>query len=421
MAQKIKLYDFQKDGLQKTEGRIRCAFFWSMGLGKSFVGSEKLMSYNSTINIVICQKSKVPDWLEHMRTYYDVPVYDLTAKSTSILDFYKLKGRRVGIINYDLLPRRPDLFKLKKIAAIFDESSMIKRINARRTKAALKLDIEKVVLLSGTPTGGQYENLWSQCRLLGWRMSHDAFLDRYVVYRDFMPPHLKWPISIVCGYKNTEEMLSRMRESGALFLKTEDVLELPEQVFTDVSVPQTREYKTFIKDGVVEVEGKEYMATNLLTKMAYARVLCSGLSAAKKQALSDILNSTSERVIVFYNFNKELEAITACADGRPLSIVNGAGRDLSAYEEKPDAIVAVQYQAGAKGLNLQKACHMVLFSPTNIAEDYMQALKRIHRIGQKRTCFYYRLITDDSVETVIYKTLERREDYTYKMFAHDFN
>lgn len=419
MSKAINLHDFQLRGLEQVKDRRRCAFFWAMGLGKTFVGSEKLMSFPNEVKLIVCQKSKVEDWLEHMTTYYDTPVFDLT-NNKNLHKFVDGSGSRVGIINYDLLWRRVRLYQLKDIAVCFDESSMIKRSHARRTQAALRLNITSCVLLSGTPTGGQYENLWSQCRLLGWRMSEDAFLDRYVVYRDFFPPNLKWPVSIVAGYKRTDEMLQRMRDNGANFLKTEEVLTLPEQVFTTVNVPQTKEYIKFIKDKVVEIDGREMVADNILTKLAYARQLCSGYSKPKEDALKDLFDSTNERVVVFYNFNNELDAIKRCAGDRPVSVINGKTRDLRAYEECDDSITIVNFQAGAKGLNLQKACRMIIYSPTQIAEDYMQSLKRIHRIGQTRTCFYYKLITVASVETHMYKVLATKQDYTLKMFAKDF-
>lgn len=42
-----------------------------MGLGKTFVGSEKLKELNANYNLVICQKSKLQDWHEHFKTFYN--------------------------------------------------------------------------------------------------------------------------------------------------------------------------------------------------------------------------------------------------------------------------------------------------------------------------------------------------------------
>ena len=103
-----------------------------------------------------------------------------------------------------------------------------------------------------------------------------------------------------------------------------------------------------------------------------------------------------------------------CED-RPVSIVNGSVKDLSAYEHYDNSITFIQYQAGAKGLNLQKANKIVYFTPTLNAEDYMQSLKRIHRIGQDKPCFYYRL--KSGVEHHIYDVLQKRENFTNDLFV----
>ena len=52
-----------------------------MGLGKTFVGSEKMLQLNKRVNLVICQKSKVNDWVEHfVENYQNLSVYNLTDK-----------------------------------------------------------------------------------------------------------------------------------------------------------------------------------------------------------------------------------------------------------------------------------------------------------------------------------------------------
>ena len=81
----MKLYPHQVKVLKVTENLNKVAFFMDMGLqlGKTFVGSEKMLQLNKRVNLVICQKSKVNDWVDHFLEYYkrDVPpcnVFDLT-------------------------------------------------------------------------------------------------------------------------------------------------------------------------------------------------------------------------------------------------------------------------------------------------------------------------------------------------------
>ena len=79
----MELFDFQKKILDETAKHDRCAFYLEMGLGKTIVGSTKMWQLNANINLIVCQKSKVDDWVNHMRTEYDLPyviVCDLTKK-----------------------------------------------------------------------------------------------------------------------------------------------------------------------------------------------------------------------------------------------------------------------------------------------------------------------------------------------------
>ena len=104
---------------------------------------------------------------------------------------------------------------------------------------------------------------------------------------------------------------------------------------------------------------------------------------------------------------------------RPSCVVNGTLKNLSAYEGKDNSITFIQYQAGAMGLNLQKANKIVYFTPPLSSELFEQSKKRIHRIGQQKTCFYYYLTCKGSVEEKIYKTLAMRKDYTEDLFEYE--
>lgn len=142
-------------------------------------------------------------------------------------------------------------------------------------------------------------------------------------------------------------------------------------------------------------------------------------SNEKLQALKDLIDSTEDRLIIFYNFDIELEKILSVCKDKPISVINGKLKDLKAYTEQDNSITLVQYQAGAKGLNLQKANKMIFFSPTLSCEDYMQSKKRIHRIGQGRTCFYYYLTIEHSIEERIYAAINRGVDYTDDLFEQE--
>ena len=68
------------------------------------------------------------------------------------------------------------------------------------------------------------------------------------------------------------------------------------------------------------------------------------------------------------------------------------------------------------GLNLQLSNRIVFFTLPLSSEHFEQSKKRIHRIGQQKTCFYYLMICEGSVEEQILQTLEQRKDFTDELF-----
>lgn len=421
----MKLFDFQQAVLDQTDGLNRVAYYLDMGLGKTFVGAEKAMSLNKDI-LIVCQKSKIDDWKEHFFKYYidktkcdesGAWCYDLTSGTEMDMFFHSRYRIRIGVINYELAFRRPDLLKLKNFTLMLDESSLICNEHAKRSKFILKMKPQNVILLSGTPTSGKYEKLWSQCTLLGWDINKQIFWNSYMVtewksYGRFLHQE-------VTGYKNVDHLKKKLAEHGAVFLKTDEVMELPEQVQQKIYVNPTLDYKKFMKNSYLMMkDGTELIGDNSLTKILYARKLCGEYNKEKLQAFNDLLNSTEGNLVVFYNFTSELDQLMQVAvdNGRHPGVVNGKQKD------KPEGhdILFVQYQAGAYGLNLQEFSNRIIYFTLPLGKGscdmWEQSKKRIHRIGQKQTCFYYYLLVRNSVEMWNLQALQEGKDLTDKLF-----
>lgn len=391
-----------------------------------------MLDLGKSVNLLVCQKSKVQDWVEHFREFTDLTVYDATSqrkedKRKLAYGFWMnwLHGQRVMpcviVINYDLMWRRPELMKLVDFTLMLDESSLIQNHSAKRTRFVLKLRPENVILLSGTPTSGRYERLWTQLHLLGWPISRKLYEQTYVIWDYIEDYNTGYRIPVVRGYKNIPRLKEKMREYGCVFMKTEEFgIDLPDQQDIQISVPATADYRKFMKTRVITMEDRELAGSTQLTARLYARMLCGHYNKAKLKAVSDLIDSTEERLIIFYNFNAELEALWDLCMDRPVSVVNGSTKDLKAYEEKDNSITLIQYQAGAYGLNLQKARRVIYFTLPESSELFEQSKKRIHRIGQEQKCFYYLPICKDSIEEKILETLKMRRDYNDRLFQRDF-
>lgn len=438
----VNLFQHQQKALDLTKSHNRCAYYLDMGLGKTFVGSEKLMKLNTRINLVVCQCSKVPDWIEHFQTFYTRNcVFNLTEPKT--FKFFmeqtqcEVPTLMIGVINYELTFRRKILKTLSGFTLMLDESSLIQNETAKRSKFILELNPENVILLSGTPTGGKYEKLWSQCRLLGWNISKELFWRQYVE-TEWVEDDGFWRQKIT-GYKNVDRLKKKLAEHGAVFMTTDDAgIDLPKRNFVPVRTPPPKEYWKFWRERVVSINTatlqefeldsdfwgsnesyeRELIGDTSLTRRLYARQLCGLYNPNRYKAFRNLVESTEDRLIVFYNFTEEMERMKGIvkAMNRSVSIISGEVKDLGAYNFYSNSMTFIQYQAGARGGNFQKANKIIYFSLPESWELWEQSQKRIHRMGQERPCFYYWMICPGTVEESIFSTLQRRKDYNDELF-----
>lgn len=405
----MKLFPHQDRALNDTYKHNRVAYYLDMGLGKTFVGSEKMWELNTPYNLLICQKSKIDDWKEHFEQHYDYKVIVFDKQRIE-----EVPEESVLIVNYERAWRRDELLKLNNFTLMLDESSKIKNDKSKQTKFILRLNAENIILLSGTPTGGKYEELWSQLHLLGWKINQKLFLKQFVV-QEWDDRNSKYKIT---GYKNVERLKAKLKQYGAVFMKTEEVFDLPETTDVKVKIPGTKLYKEFKKHHIVEIGEELILGDTPAAKKLYLRQLAGSYNENKLQYVKDLVESTNDRIIIFYNFKKEYEALVDLIE-KPISTVNGDLKDLTAYEKFENSITLIQYQAGAMGLNLQKANKIVYFTLTDKSELFEQSKKRTHRIGQERPCFYYYLLTDGSIEWRMLDVLKERKDYTDALFEKE--
>ena len=434
----MKLYPHQADALERTKGFKNVAYYHDMGLGKTFTGSEKMMQYGNRVNLVICQKSKINDWVNHFKEHYTSAIWDLT-KPKNMEQFTKYAFRDpehgsvpiqhrppiYGVINYELAWRRKDLLNLSGFTLMLDESSLIQNKTAKQTEFILQLKPSNVILLSGTPTAGKYENLWTQARLLGWNISEDLYNKQYVNWKTIETDGFFHKIvDKENPYKNVERLKQKFRDHGSDFVKTEEVFDLPEQTFITVSIATSKEYRKFMRKSIVKLkDGTELIGDQIFTKRLYARQLCGMYNEDKLEAFKELIQSTNDRVIVFYNFKEEVKRLIHIANelDRPWAIISGDNKTLAAYENYDDSITFIQYRAGSKGLNLQLANKIIYYSPTDWVDDWMQSQKRIHRIGQQKPCFYYKMVCENSIEERMYEVLAEGVDYTDELFKMDYS
>lgn len=423
---KIKLFDYQKNILDQTKNLSKVAYYLDMGLGKTFVGSEKLKSFDNNINLIICQKSKIKDWIEHFNKFYNFDTYDLTNKkefkefTNDVKQPYDTLNNYapiIGIVNYELAWRRQEIANLSNFTLMLDESSIIQNKKTHQTKFIIKLNFKNLILLSGTPCSGKYEDLWTQLNLLGLQQNEWDYKHHYCNWVKIEMGKFKFDVINKSNpYKNVDELKNNFKQLGAIFKKSNEVIDLPKQNFININIEQSTKYKHFIKNDYVKLNELELVGDTRMAKIMCLRQLCGMYSDFKLQAFKDLLQSTEDRLIVFYNFQNECDILSSMCKDRPISIINGKIKNLDNYEKYNNSVTLIQYQAGSMGLNLQKANKIIYFTLPYSSSNFEQSKKRIHRIGQDKTCFYYVMIVKDSFEQQVYETLKQRKNWSDKLF-----
>lgn len=408
----IKLYAHQQKALDMTEQHNKVAYYLDMGLGKTFVGSEKLWELNTPYNLVVCQKSKITDWYQHFKDCYSDD-YEIIIFDKQRIE--NIKPNSILIINYEKAIARPELKKLKKFTLLLDESQYIKNPKSKRTKLIVnELNPDNIILLSGTPIDGKYEELITQIHLLGWKIKESMFLSHYT-NRQWDENEMKYKI---IGYKNIDRLKKKLRQYGCVFMKTEEVFDLPTQTNIFLKPKKTKEYDEFIKEGIVTLSDRKLIAETASVGNMNARLLCTAFNQNKLVMLKELIESTEDRLIIFYQYNLEKEAIENIVDelSKPISYINGEIVDKKSYENCKNSVTLVQYQSGSFGHNLQKANKIIFFGLPNRVSYFEQSKKRTHRIGQERPCFYYYMLTLGTYEWKNYQTLVDGKDYNDELF-----
>ena len=430
---KKQLYDFQRQALDKIQDRDNAALFWQMGAGKTISSIELTERWNSQILICLVLKSTVSQWTEELAEQTDRQVFNgyKKSKKDGIRAFIDATGRKALVIGYDAYKAKSgaELRQYindneKDVSIICDESSLIGHMASERTKAVMKTKAKHRLLLSGTPaTGGKMEAMIPTMNMLGWHMTKEEFLQQFCHVYEWTDPTRPWmTIPIIQGYKNIDKLRDGLKEHGGSFITMDEAgVQLPATTEQIISIQTPPEYKKFMKNGIVKIGDTEIIGENNLTKMLYARQICSVYNPAKAAALEELLQQAGdEMVIVFYNWTAELRILQSVCGKlhRPMSLMNGQTKDLKNYQSgTPGTVILCQYQAASMGLNLQKARICIFYSQCLSYSDYEQAKARIHRIGQNRNCNFYNLICSDSIEEDILETLEQRKDYTEQLFT----
>lgn len=307
---------------------------------------------------------------------------------------------------------------------IIDELSSFKSHTSKRFKSLLKIRpyFERVVGLTGTPSSNGLMDLWAEFRVLdlGER------LGRYIThYRNeyFLPD--KRNGAVIFSYKpqpNAEERIYRRLADITISMKSTEYLKMPELILNELEINLDEEdqikYKKFKKEMVMTIQEKEIDAINAASLSNKLIQLANGsiydedkkfyeVHNKKLDKLEEIIESANGKpVLVAYWFKADKERIEKRFKVREIKTAD----DIKQWNKGMIDLALIHPASAGHGLNLQSGgSTLVWFSLTWSLELYQQTNARLYRQGQKDTVVIHHLITKNTIDEDIMKSLKRKD------------
>jgi len=450
-----QLYPYQVEGMLHLAFNGRALLADDMGLGKTVqaIAAALLLRELRGISrvLIVTPASLKHQWQREIRRFTGLPAQSVDGPASKRELLYATPAF-FTLVNYELLLRDREVFeRLAPDLMILDEAQRVKNWRTQTAQAVKSLSSRYRFVLTGTPLENNLDELYSVMqtldpRLLGplWR-----FNARY-----FQTERRKSGTYKVLGYKNLEELRTRIRPVVLRRTRDEVLTDLPPRVDNNIFAEMTPaqlgpydEYKAIVAKLVRITEYRPLTpdeSKRLFMALQKMRILCDALelhdrripaklkrtTAPKLDELANILREQvregRRKAVLFSSFEGMLDlAIERVARPLKLGHVKLAGSVptarrgalLDRFRDDPECRLFFSTDAGGVGLNLQSASLVInLDLPWNPAV-LEQRIGRAHRMGQSQTVQVVNLIAQGTIEERMLDTLAQKRQIFQAVFA----
>ena len=415
-----------------------------MGLGKTVQGITLLAGIMSgdlataaaqgTPHLVVAPPSLLFNWEAELARF--LPAARVMLYSGSGRSIAEFANYDVIITSYGIVQRDCELLaELRFNVLIFDETQMVKNLQAATTNAVRKLKGSFTLALTGTPVEnhlGEYFAIMDLCLpgLLGTREEFSRKLSRD-------------------GAAGTARLIGRTRPFVLRRTKQLIASELPPKIEMDIPLELTTKQRAFYQRTVEEVRGKVKEAYEshapaqariiALTAILRLRQIClapalasPGASDAspKLEFLAEQLTELRDEghsALVFSQFTSYLDLIEKGLREQGFTCLRLDGSTPVPHRKKlvvtfqkssEPTVFLISLKAGGKGLNLTRATYVYHMDPWWNPAVENQASDRAHRIGQTGQVTITRLIMRHTIEEKM-MALKAQKTQLYRAILED--
>lgn len=412
----LKLFDFQKNGVEFLLGSARRLLSDDVGLGKTIqvlAAIETVARVKNKTNIlVVCPAALTLMWGEAVREWFGdrcsvVQMKDVGSSPVRL----DAVGVRVVVCSYNFLQKATNVERLRRCrwsVIVADEAHRCKTFTSKTCQGMVRLvDGHQGYLwmLTATPATRSGSDYYIYARLLGGETKeYVGFCHEYCEMRTNR--FTRKPEFV--GLKETKRpLLKEYFKSFTLRRKKSEVLkELPERLYTHIPVEVSAELVAE-SAGVNPEQLAQAMESGRPLPGNMAKLM-RAIGLAKVEAAVEYITDLAQPVVVFAVHTDVVEQVMTRCSQAGLSCGRITGADsvedkqsvVDAFQRGELNVVVCNIRAAGVGITLTRASHLLFVELSFSPADMEQAEGRVDRIGQKAGCI-------NIIKLVGEKTLDR--------------
>ena len=286
---------------------------------------------------------------------------------------------------------------------IFDEQRLVSY--GKWTKTFLRISKHnRWILLSATPAD-KWEDLAPIFIANGYYQNITEFRHKHCVYN----PHVQW--RQISRYIN-QGRLHKLRELVYVDIDySNDKVKHDENVYVEFD-------KSLYRD-VMKTRWNPYDQCPIENASQFCYTLRKIVNSdSSRLSAVEMIMRDHPRIIIFYNFDYELEALRSLAKKCDIQKAEWNGHLHQPLPTSSEWIYLVQYTAGAEGWNCTTANTIIFFSQNYSYKTMVQASGRIDRRNSPYTeLYYYHLISRSPLDLAISKALSNKKQFNERGFV----